>query len=76
MTVCAKQNKNPPNEQYFRSLWKKEKISKKKYAMEVNVEKDKKKIFIIMNFIFIYYANIFRKEILHPVFITHFTSKF
>lgn len=42
--------------------------------MEGSVED--KKTFIIMNFIFIYYANIFRKETLHPVFITHFTSKF
>lgn len=41
-----------------------EKMSKKKYTVEVNVDKDKKMI-IIMNFIFIYYANIFRKETLH-----------
>lgn len=51
------------------------KISEKKYTMEVTVDKDKN-TFIIMNFIFIYYANIFRKETLHPVFIIHFTSKF
>lgn len=67
------QFENHPNEEHFGSLWKK-KISKKKYTMEGSVED--KKTFIIMNFIFIYYANIFRKETLHPVFITHFTSKF
>lgn len=43
--------------------------------MEVNVEKHKS-IFRIMNFIFIYYANIFKKETLHLVFIIHFTGEF
>lgn len=64
--------KNQRNE-YFRSLWKKG--YERKYTVDVSVEKDKE-TFIIMNFIFIYYANIFRKETLHPVFIIHFTSKF
>lgn len=51
------------------------KIFEKKYIMEVIVDKDKN-IFIIMNFIFIYYVNIFRKEILYLVFIIYFISKF
>lgn len=65
------QFENQPNEEHTGSLWKK---IEKKYTTEGSVED--KKTFIIMNFIFIYYANIFRKETLHPVFITHFTSKF
>lgn len=64
--------KNQRNE-YFRSLWKRS--YERKYTVDVSAEKDKE-TFIIMNFIFIYYANIFRKETLHPVFIIHFTSKF
>lgn len=51
------------------------KVSETRHSTEGSGEKDKKD-FIIMNFIFIYYANIFRKETLHPVFVVHFTSKF